>query len=86
MKGNHTQRLLRTFGATIKQRREELGISQEELADRAGLHRTYVSDIERGARNVALANIVSLAAALDLKPSTLLKSLDSVSGVPEQDP
>ena len=43
-----------------------MGISQEELAGRAGLHRTYVADIERGARNLSLANIEKLAKALDL--------------------
>lgn len=47
------------------------GISQEELAERAGLHRTYVSDIERGARNVSLESIEKLASALEISVSTL---------------
>jgi len=54
------------FGTTIKSKRAELGISQEELADRAGLHRTYVSDVERGTRNVSLISIEKLAQALGL--------------------
>src|SRR5580693_3404921 len=54
------------FGTTIKSKRSELGISQEELADRAGLHRTYVSDVERGTRNVSLISIEKLAQALGL--------------------
>jgi len=54
------------FGTTIKTKRSELGMSQEELADRAGLHRTYVSDVERGMRNVSLISIEKLAHALGL--------------------
>jgi CheY-like chemotaxis protein len=52
------------FGTAVRTRRKNLGISQEELAGRAGLHRTYVADIERGARNLSLANIEKLARAL----------------------
>ena len=47
-------------------RRKALGISQEELADLAGLHRTYVGSIERGERNVSIDNIERLADALEL--------------------
>src|SRR5438874_11534370 len=54
------------FGTAIRSRRKRLGISQEELAGRAGLHRTYVADIERGARNLSLANIEKLAKALEV--------------------
>lgn len=53
------------FGTAVRSRRKRLGISQEELAGRAGLHRTYVADIERGARNLSLANIEKLAKALE---------------------
>ena len=53
------------FGAEVKRRRLELGISQEELAERAELHRTYVSDVESGKRNPSLASIQRLARALD---------------------
>ena len=59
------------FGCAIKQRRQELGISQEELSFRSGLHRTYISDIERGFRNLSLENIEKLAKALKVKVSTL---------------
>ncbi len=59
------------FGLAIKQRRHELGISQEELAYRASLHRTYVSDIERGMRNVSIENIAKLAKALNISISAL---------------
>ncbi|MEX2535218.1 MAG: helix-turn-helix transcriptional regulator [Trueperaceae bacterium] len=52
------------FGQALRERRLERGYSQEELAARAELHRTYVADIERGERNVSLENISKLAAAL----------------------
>src|ERR1700704_4767059 len=54
------------LGNAIKSTRSALGISQEELANRAGLHRTYVSDIERGARNPSLESVEKLADALEL--------------------
>ena len=48
-------------------------LSQEELADICGLHRTYISDIERGNRNVSIDNIEKIAKGLDVDPSTLLE-------------
>ncbi len=59
--------LLRAFGETVRKRRKELGISQEELAFRADLNRSYIADIERGARNIALTNIGKLAKALGVE-------------------
>ena len=61
------------FGRAVRKRRQELGISQEELADRAGIHRTYVGDVERGERNIALQNIERLAKALSVSISILFK-------------
>lgn len=60
------------FAAKLKELRLELGISQEELAERSSLHRTYISLIERAQRNVALENIYKLAKALEVPPSSLL--------------
>ncbi len=54
------------FGDAVRARREELGLTQEELAERAGIHRTYLSDVERGTRNVSLVNVERLAEALSL--------------------
>ena len=52
------------FGRRVRGLRERLGLSQEQLAQRSGLHRTYVGGIERGERNPSLINISRLAAAL----------------------
>ena len=65
---------LRLFGERVRARREQLGLSQEALADRADLHRTYVGSVERGERNVTLTSIVSLAEALGVDPSDLVSA------------
>lgn len=59
------------FGARVRELREAMGISQEELAFRVGLDRTYISGIERGLRNVALKNIERLAGGLGVKVKEL---------------
>jgi len=61
------------LGVAIKAQRASLGISQEELAYRAGLHRTYVSDVERGARNPSVESIEKLARALEISVSMLFE-------------
>lgn len=53
------------FGATLRNRRLALGLSQEQFADLAGLDRTYVGGVERGKRNVSIVNIKKLADALN---------------------
>jgi transcriptional regulator with XRE-family HTH domain len=69
------QELLK-FGLKIRELRTIKGLSQEDLADLAGLHRTYVGGIERGERNVAFLNIVKLAKALEVSLSDLMKGID----------
>ena len=60
-----------TFGNRIRELRQAKGISQEELAEKAGLDRTYISSVERGKRNISLLNIERLAKALGVKPRQL---------------
>ena len=60
------------FGASVRSLRFRLGISQEELAERADLHRTYIAGIERGARNVTLKSMDKLAGALGVSTAALL--------------
>jgi transcriptional regulator with XRE-family HTH domain len=64
--------ILRRFGKRVRGTRDELGISQEELAARADLDRTYVGGVEPGERNVSLINFHRLAKALDLAAKDLL--------------
>jgi len=68
----------KTFGANVRAERERIGISQEELAFRCNLHRTYIGSVERGERNISIINIVKLAKALGVNTSIL------VSGIEEQ--
>ena len=64
------------LGNNLKKYRQKLGVSQEALAERCGLHRTYVGAVERGERNVSLLNIVSIARALKVLPSKLLEGVE----------
>ena len=64
------------FGFAVKQRREQLELTQEDLAGRAGIHRTYLSDIERGFRNPSLINIEKVAAALSLSIAELFQRVE----------
>jgi transcriptional regulator with XRE-family HTH domain len=64
------------FGFAVKTRREELELTQEDLAEIAGIHRTYLSDVERGSRNISLINIEHLAAALSLTLSELFRLVE----------
>jgi len=57
--------ILRRFGERVRALRKAAGLSQEELAERANLHRTYIGMIERGEKNVTLSNIQKIAFALN---------------------
>lgn len=62
-----------SFGKRVRSLREAKGVSQEELAEKAELDRTYISSVERGKRNISLVNITLIAKALGVKPSKLLE-------------
>jgi transcriptional regulator with XRE-family HTH domain len=65
------------LGHNVRRIRTEAGLSQEELADRAELHRTYISSLERGERNFSVENIFAIADALKVPPGDLLKPIAS---------
>ena len=67
------------FGSVVRNCRKRLGISQEELGWRAGLHRTYITDIERGSRNISMKSVASLSKALDVSIWSLFAGAASLS-------
>jgi transcriptional regulator with XRE-family HTH domain len=64
---------LKAFGQKVRDLRIKKGLSQEQFAELAGLHRTYISSLELGKRNVSILNVVALANALNISPDKLLK-------------
>lgn len=67
------QEILTKFGNKVRERRIALGLSQEELGERAGVHRTYVGMIERAEKNITLENIEKIAKALRISIDKLMK-------------
>ena len=67
------QNILIKFGDKVREIRKEKGLSQEELAHKADLHRTYIGMIERAEKNITLINIEKIANALEVSIKTLLK-------------
>ncbi len=67
---------LQVFGAKIRARRRELRLSQQKLADKTGMDRGYIGDIELGKGNISLTKMLALAAALNMPPSSLLSDFD----------
>jgi transcriptional regulator with XRE-family HTH domain len=68
-------KILSGFGNRLRELRKERGLSQEELAHEAGLHRTYVGGVERGERNPTLITLKRISDALNLKLEELLKEI-----------
>jgi len=68
-------KILSGFGDKLRELRKKRGLSQEELADEAGLHRTYIGGVERGERNPTLTTLKRLADALHLRIDELLKDI-----------
>ncbi len=59
--------IVKVFGTNLRKYRNELGVSQEKFAEMCGLHRTYISDIERFRRSLALENVQKIADALGIE-------------------
>ncbi|MGH9057439.1 MAG: helix-turn-helix domain-containing protein [Acidimicrobiales bacterium] len=72
----------RALGQRVRERRRALGVSQEDLGDLAGLHRTYVGHLERGEINPSLLNILKVAAALGIDAADLVRDLATTLGDP----
>lgn len=70
---NATHNARKIFAQNLKELRAKANLSQEELADLAGLHRTYIGSVERGERNISIDNIERLASALAIDIKDLLK-------------
>lgn len=73
--------LLFAFGQTVRKIRLSKDISQGKFADMCDLHRTYISDIELGKRNVSLENIGKMANALDMSISKLFQEVESDASI-----
>ena len=69
------------YGKAVRAIRQNKKISQEELGDLCGLHRTYISDIELGKRNVSLENIDKIAHALQVKKSELFVEVEQYESI-----
>lgn len=69
------------YGRAVRAIRQDKKMSQEELGDLCGLHRTYISDIELGKRNVSLENIDKIAHALQVKKSELFIEVEQYEGI-----
>jgi transcriptional regulator with XRE-family HTH domain len=77
--------LLRTIGHTIRTFRMDRGLSQESLADRANIDRSYMSGIERGLRNLSILNIARIASALDVSIRDLVGQVEVVRRLGDTD-
>ncbi|KAB2967365.1 helix-turn-helix transcriptional regulator [Zoogloea sp.] len=64
--------ILNVIGNNVREFRKKLGLSQEELADLSGVHRTYIGAVERGEKNISALSIAKIAKALKVKPDKLL--------------
>lgn len=72
--------LQRGLGLAVRERREKAKLSQKQLAEKAGVHNTYISQVESGQRNPSLDVIEGLAAALGTAPSVLLRQAEKRAG------
>jgi len=72
-----TNNVLIKFGKSVRKVREEKSWTQEELADNANLHRTYIGMIERAEKNITLINIKKIADALDVPINNLVETIDN---------
>ena len=70
---------LHQLGSAVRQRRRKLGLSQEQLAERSGLHRNYIGGVERGERNVGFINLQRIASGLEVSLAELVRRMEDKS-------
>ena len=70
--------LIHVFAVNVREYRIQRGLSQEALAEKAGLHRTYISAVERERRSICIENIEAIAKALEVEPYMLLKNKEDI--------
>lgn len=75
MEKKRKEKILIDFGNLVRAQRVKKGLSQEKLAEKAGLHRTYIGMVERGEKNITLVNIHKIAQALDISVAELSRGL-----------
>jgi len=78
MEVNKADMLLSALGSVMQERRRLLGLSQDEVAKRADLHRTYISDLERRSRNFSVRIFLQVAQALETTPTDLMTQAESL--------
>ena len=71
--------LLKLLGVSVRQRREQLGISQEAFANKCGVHRTYVGKVERGEQNVSMSSLARLAKGLGVPVWQLVREAEEAA-------
>jgi transcriptional regulator with XRE-family HTH domain len=78
------KRILLAFGQAMRGLRNKHGWSQEELAEKTDLHRTYIGSVERGERNVSLLNMVNIARPLGVTPTQILEEMEKNLHAPKR--
>ena len=79
------QEIEKLFGVAIRKRRQQLGLSQEDFADKAGIHRTYVSSIELGKVQVSIGIASQLAVALEVPLSRIWRDIERQQSAEQKD-
>lgn len=77
-KHEKAEKLQKALGEIIRGRRQNVDISQEELAERCGLHRNYISEIERGLKSTSLKTIALIAFSLECHPHVLIQEAEEL--------
>lgn len=72
---SYENEIKKKFGKTLRSLRLQKSISQEKLAELSNLHRTYISEVERGNRNISIVNIFRICASLEIDPASFFDEM-----------